>query len=148
MVDFSKIDSVPESHVTRVEDVSLEPLSAFISSSCDPWSVYLMSMLLLLHMISSPQRLLLHQLCMICSELSASVEEVARWEHRTRGLTRLFGGPYVACYSLAALILLLNVYRSHSCYGDWVKFEERRPRFVPAIRKNRKICCDLKFTKK
>ncbi|TRY83767.1 hypothetical protein DNTS_025258 [Danionella cerebrum] len=38
---------------------------------------------------------------------------VARWEHRTRGLTRLFGGPYVACYSLAALILLLNVYRSH-----------------------------------
>ncbi|XP_028826622.1 phosphatidylethanolamine N-methyltransferase isoform X2 [Denticeps clupeoides] len=40
--------------------------------------------------------------------------KVARWEHRTRGLTRLFGGPYVACYSLAILILLLNVYRSHS----------------------------------
>ncbi|XP_034147907.1 phosphatidylethanolamine N-methyltransferase isoform X2 [Esox lucius] len=39
---------------------------------------------------------------------------VARWEHRTRGLTRLFGGPYLACYSLATLILLLNVYRSHS----------------------------------
>ncbi|XP_056325423.1 phosphatidylethanolamine N-methyltransferase [Danio aesculapii] len=39
---------------------------------------------------------------------------VARWEHRTRGLTRLFGGPYAACYSLAVLILLLNVYRSHS----------------------------------
>ncbi|KAK7123198.1 hypothetical protein R3I94_020101 [Phoxinus phoxinus] len=39
---------------------------------------------------------------------------VARWEHRTRGLTRLFGGPYLACYSLALLILLLNVYRSHS----------------------------------
>ncbi|XP_018600800.1 phosphatidylethanolamine N-methyltransferase isoform X2 [Scleropages formosus] len=39
---------------------------------------------------------------------------VARWEHRTRVLTRLFGGPYVACYSLAFLILLLNVYRSHS----------------------------------
>uniref|UniRef100_A0A6Q2Z6C0 Phosphatidylethanolamine N-methyltransferase n=1 Tax=Esox lucius TaxID=8010 RepID=A0A6Q2Z6C0_ESOLU len=38
---------------------------------------------------------------------------VARWEHRTRGLTRLFGGPYLACYSLATLILLLNVYRSH-----------------------------------
>ncbi|KAL4648677.1 phosphatidylethanolamine N-methyltransferase isoform X1 [Arapaima gigas] len=38
---------------------------------------------------------------------------VARWEHRTRILTRLFGGPYVACYSLAFLILLLNVYRSH-----------------------------------
>ncbi|XP_072528057.1 phosphatidylethanolamine N-methyltransferase isoform X2 [Salminus brasiliensis] len=39
---------------------------------------------------------------------------VARWEHRTRGLTRLFGSPYVACYCLGFLILLLNVYRSHS----------------------------------
>ncbi|KAL7857253.1 hypothetical protein SRHO_G00161520 [Serrasalmus rhombeus] len=39
---------------------------------------------------------------------------VARWEHRTRGLTRLFGSPYVACYCLGTLILLLNVYRSHS----------------------------------
>ncbi|KAJ7987686.1 hypothetical protein DPEC_G00329050 [Dallia pectoralis] len=39
---------------------------------------------------------------------------VARWEYRTRGLTRLFGGPYLACYSLATLIILLNVYRSHS----------------------------------
>ncbi|XP_017541443.1 phosphatidylethanolamine N-methyltransferase isoform X2 [Pygocentrus nattereri] len=39
---------------------------------------------------------------------------VARWEHRTRGLTRLFGSPYVACYCFGTLILLLNVYRSHS----------------------------------
>ncbi|XP_051529526.1 phosphatidylethanolamine N-methyltransferase-like isoform X2 [Myxocyprinus asiaticus] len=39
---------------------------------------------------------------------------VARWEHRTQGLTRLFGGPYEACYFLGVLILLLNVYRSHS----------------------------------
>ncbi|XP_056627110.1 phosphatidylethanolamine N-methyltransferase isoform X1 [Triplophysa dalaica] len=39
---------------------------------------------------------------------------IARWEHRTRGLTRLFGGPKTACYSLGILILLLNVYRSHS----------------------------------
>lgn len=39
---------------------------------------------------------------------------VARWEHRTRGLTRMFGSPYVACYCLATAILLLNVYRSHS----------------------------------
>ncbi|KAJ8362822.1 hypothetical protein SKAU_G00116530 [Synaphobranchus kaupii] len=39
---------------------------------------------------------------------------VARWEHRTRGLTRLFGGPYLACYFLGFLIILLNVYRSHS----------------------------------
>ncbi|XP_063048954.1 phosphatidylethanolamine N-methyltransferase isoform X2 [Engraulis encrasicolus] len=39
---------------------------------------------------------------------------VGRWEHRTRGLTRMFGSPHVACYSLATAILLLNVYRSHS----------------------------------
>ncbi|GAA6091634.1 phosphatidylethanolamine N-methyltransferase isoform X1 [Tachysurus ichikawai] len=38
---------------------------------------------------------------------------VARWEHRTRGLTRLFKSPHVACYSLGVVILLLNVYRSH-----------------------------------
>ncbi|XP_053495850.1 phosphatidylethanolamine N-methyltransferase [Ictalurus furcatus] len=39
---------------------------------------------------------------------------VARWEHRTQGLTRMFKSPYVACYCLGAVILLLNVYRSHS----------------------------------
>ncbi|KAF3704735.1 Phosphatidylethanolamine N-methyltransferase [Channa argus] len=39
---------------------------------------------------------------------------VARWEHSTRKLTRLFGSPYVACYCLAFVIILLNVYRSHS----------------------------------
>lgn len=39
---------------------------------------------------------------------------VARWEHRTRGLTRMFGSPHIACYCLATAILLLNVYRSHS----------------------------------
>nr|XP_023700208.1 phosphatidylethanolamine N-methyltransferase isoform X1 [Paramormyrops kingsleyae] len=39
---------------------------------------------------------------------------VGRWEHWTRGLSRLFGGPYVALYFLASLIVLLNVFRSHS----------------------------------
>ncbi|KAM9462644.1 phosphatidylethanolamine N-methyltransferase isoform 2-T2 [Clarias gariepinus] len=39
---------------------------------------------------------------------------VARWEHRTRALTHIFKSPYVACYCLGAVILLLNVYRSHS----------------------------------
>lgn len=39
---------------------------------------------------------------------------VARWEHRTRRLTALFGSPYVACYCLGFIILLLNVCRSHS----------------------------------
>ncbi|XP_026170500.1 phosphatidylethanolamine N-methyltransferase isoform X1 [Mastacembelus armatus] len=39
---------------------------------------------------------------------------VARWEHSTRRLSRLFGSPYLACYCLAFVIILLNVYRSHS----------------------------------
>ncbi|KAI5102963.1 phosphatidylethanolamine N-methyltransferase, partial [Silurus meridionalis] len=39
---------------------------------------------------------------------------VARWEHRTRGLTRIFRSPSVACYCLGAVILLLNAFRSHS----------------------------------
>ncbi|XP_041085759.1 phosphatidylethanolamine N-methyltransferase isoform X2 [Polyodon spathula] len=39
---------------------------------------------------------------------------VARWEHKTRGLTNLFGSAHTACYSLGFLIILLNVYRSHS----------------------------------
>ncbi|KAF4085451.1 hypothetical protein AMELA_G00118630 [Ameiurus melas] len=39
---------------------------------------------------------------------------VARWEHGTRGLTRMFKSPYMACYCLGVVILLLNVYRSHS----------------------------------
>ncbi|KAM3592458.1 uncharacterized protein V6R79_019273 [Siganus canaliculatus] len=39
---------------------------------------------------------------------------VARWEHRTRRLSRLFGSPYLACYCLGFVIILLNVYRSHS----------------------------------
>ncbi|XP_058478040.1 phosphatidylethanolamine N-methyltransferase [Solea solea] len=39
---------------------------------------------------------------------------VARWEHRTRRISRVFGSPYLACYCLACVIVLLNVYRSHS----------------------------------
>uniref|UniRef100_A0A3Q0SV03 Phosphatidylethanolamine N-methyltransferase n=1 Tax=Amphilophus citrinellus TaxID=61819 RepID=A0A3Q0SV03_AMPCI len=39
---------------------------------------------------------------------------VARWEHRTRRLSRLFGSPYLACCCLGFVIILLNIYRSHS----------------------------------
>lgn len=38
--------------------------------------------------------------------------QVARWEHRTRKLSRVFGSPYHACYCLGFVIILLNVYRS------------------------------------
>ncbi|XP_077481378.1 phosphatidylethanolamine N-methyltransferase isoform X1 [Stigmatopora argus] len=39
---------------------------------------------------------------------------VARWEHRTRKLSKMLGSPYTACYFLGFIILLLNVCRSHS----------------------------------
>uniref|UniRef100_A0A674MLR3 Phosphatidylethanolamine N-methyltransferase n=1 Tax=Takifugu rubripes TaxID=31033 RepID=A0A674MLR3_TAKRU len=39
---------------------------------------------------------------------------VARWEHRTRRLSGLFGSPFLACYCLGFIIILLNVLRSHS----------------------------------
>ncbi|XP_027621375.1 phosphatidylethanolamine N-methyltransferase isoform X1 [Tupaia chinensis] len=42
-----------------------------------------------------------------------SVLEVARWEHRTRKLSRAFRSPHLACYFLGGAILLLNVLRSH-----------------------------------
>ncbi|XP_014448400.1 phosphatidylethanolamine N-methyltransferase isoform X5 [Tupaia chinensis] len=38
---------------------------------------------------------------------------VARWEHRTRKLSRAFRSPHLACYFLGGAILLLNVLRSH-----------------------------------
>ncbi|XP_034845659.1 phosphatidylethanolamine N-methyltransferase isoform X7 [Mirounga leonina] len=38
---------------------------------------------------------------------------VARWEQKTRKLSRAFRSPYLACYSLGAVILLLNILRSH-----------------------------------
>lgn len=38
---------------------------------------------------------------------------VARWEQKTHQLSRAFGSPYLACYSLGGVILLLNVLRSH-----------------------------------
>ncbi|XP_015283130.1 PREDICTED: phosphatidylethanolamine N-methyltransferase isoform X2 [Gekko japonicus] len=45
---------------------------------------------------------------------------VARWEHRTRALTRIFRSPYTACYALGAVILLLNFLRSH-CFEEAMK---------------------------
>ncbi|KAG5853556.1 hypothetical protein ANANG_G00027240 [Anguilla anguilla] len=43
---------------------------------------------------------------------------VARWEHRTRGLTRLFGGPYLACCPWASLssVVLQCCHRSASVH--------------------------------
>ncbi|KAB1265266.1 Phosphatidylethanolamine N-methyltransferase [Camelus dromedarius] len=41
------------------------------------------------------------------------VSDVARWEHKTRKLSRAFRSPHLACYTLGGAILLLNVLRSH-----------------------------------
>nr|XP_060642797.1 phosphatidylethanolamine N-methyltransferase isoform X2 [Anolis sagrei ordinatus] len=49
---------------------------------------------------------------------------MARWEHRTRSLTRLFRSPYVACYCLGATILLLNFLRSH-CFTEAMKSQPK-----------------------
>ncbi|KAJ7305972.1 hypothetical protein JRQ81_010338 [Phrynocephalus forsythii] len=49
---------------------------------------------------------------------------VARWEHRSRSLTRVFGSPYVACYCLGAVIMLLNFLRSH-CFMEAMKSQPR-----------------------
>ncbi|XP_012581469.1 PREDICTED: phosphatidylethanolamine N-methyltransferase isoform X2 [Condylura cristata] len=38
---------------------------------------------------------------------------VARWEHKTRKMSKAFGSPYLACYALGGAILLLNILRSH-----------------------------------
>uniref|UniRef100_A0A8C0QEA2 Phosphatidylethanolamine N-methyltransferase n=1 Tax=Canis lupus familiaris TaxID=9615 RepID=A0A8C0QEA2_CANLF len=40
-------------------------------------------------------------------------QQVARWEQKTRKLSKAFRSPYLACYSLGAAILLLNILRSH-----------------------------------
>ncbi|XP_069501828.1 phosphatidylethanolamine N-methyltransferase [Ambystoma mexicanum] len=57
-------------------------------------------------------------LCIIFNPLFWNV--VARWEHKTRVLTRLFGSPYTACYSLGTVLVLLVFLRSH-CFSEAMK---------------------------
>ncbi|XP_036924797.1 phosphatidylethanolamine N-methyltransferase isoform X1 [Sturnira hondurensis] len=47
----------------------------------------------------------------LCS--STLLLTVARWEQKTRKLSQAMGSPYLACYALGGVILLLNVLRSH-----------------------------------
>ncbi|XP_063171206.1 phosphatidylethanolamine N-methyltransferase isoform X2 [Candoia aspera] len=49
---------------------------------------------------------------------------VARWEHRTRALTRLFRSPYTACYFLGVVIILLNFLRSH-CFTEAMRSQPK-----------------------
>ncbi|XP_007654817.1 phosphatidylethanolamine N-methyltransferase isoform X3 [Ornithorhynchus anatinus] len=50
-------------------------------------------------------------LCIIFNPLFWNL--VARWEHKTRSLSKAFGSPYKACYCLGITILLLNFLRSY-----------------------------------
>ncbi|XP_044517626.1 phosphatidylethanolamine N-methyltransferase isoform X2 [Gracilinanus agilis] len=50
-------------------------------------------------------------LCIIFNPLFWNL--VARWEHKTRKLSRAFGSPYLACYCLGTTVLLLNFLRSY-----------------------------------
>ncbi|XP_071975951.1 phosphatidylethanolamine N-methyltransferase [Engystomops pustulosus] len=53
--------------------------------------------------------------CIIFNPLFWNV--VARWEYRTRTLSRFFGSPHLACYVLGAVIIFLAIYRSH-CFSE------------------------------
>ncbi|KYO30788.1 phosphatidylethanolamine N-methyltransferase [Alligator mississippiensis] len=61
-------------------------------------------------------------LCIFFNPLFWNV--VARWEHRTRALSRVFGSPYTACYCLGVIILLLNFVRSH-CFTQAMKSQPK-----------------------
>ncbi|XP_036597582.1 phosphatidylethanolamine N-methyltransferase isoform X1 [Trichosurus vulpecula] len=50
-------------------------------------------------------------LCIIFNPLFWNL--VARWEYKTRKLSQAFGSPYLACYCLGMIVLLLNFLRSH-----------------------------------
>uniref|UniRef100_A0A8C3DAK3 Phosphatidylethanolamine N-methyltransferase n=2 Tax=Corvus TaxID=30420 RepID=A0A8C3DAK3_CORMO len=49
---------------------------------------------------------------------------VARWEHKTRALSQVFGSPHAACYCLGAVILVLNCVRSH-CFTEAMKSQPK-----------------------
>ncbi|XP_044160829.1 phosphatidylethanolamine N-methyltransferase [Bufo gargarizans] len=58
---------------------------------------------------------------------------VARWEYRTRTLSRTFGSPYVACYILGAVLIFLAIFRSH-CFSEAMSHQPhwwilKRPEF-------------------
>ncbi|OCT64471.1 phosphatidylethanolamine N-methyltransferase L homeolog isoform X2 [Xenopus laevis] len=57
-------------------------------------------------------------LCIVFNPLFWNV--VARWEYRTHTITRLFGSPYIGCYSLGVVIIFLAVLRSH-CFTEAMK---------------------------
>ncbi|XP_029433007.1 phosphatidylethanolamine N-methyltransferase isoform X2 [Rhinatrema bivittatum] len=61
-------------------------------------------------------------LCIIFNPLFWNA--VARWEHKTRSLTRLLGSPYTGCYCLGVILVLLAILRSH-CFAEAMKSQPR-----------------------
>ncbi|XP_043944869.1 phosphatidylethanolamine N-methyltransferase [Protopterus annectens] len=53
-----------------------------------------------------------------------TVIQAARFEHKTRFLTRLCQSPYNGCYFLGTLIILLNICRSH-CFTTAMKTQPK-----------------------
>ncbi|CAH2307743.1 phosphatidylethanolamine N-methyltransferase [Pelobates cultripes] len=54
-------------------------------------------------------------LCIVFNPLFWNV--MARWEYRTRSLSRMVGSPYIACYCLGAVLIFLAAFRSH-CFTE------------------------------
>ncbi|KAG9469311.1 hypothetical protein GDO78_020866 [Eleutherodactylus coqui] len=74
---------------------------------------------------------LLTAACIVFNPLFWNV--VARWEYRTRALSRCFGSPYIACYILGAVLIFLAMYRGH-CFTAALSSQPRswvlkRPEF-------------------
>ncbi|KAM4698154.1 phosphatidylethanolamine N-methyltransferase [Rhinophrynus dorsalis] len=57
-------------------------------------------------------------LCIVFNPLFWNL--VARWEYRTHSITKLFGSPYIGCYSLGAVLIFLAIFRSH-CFTEAMK---------------------------
>ncbi|KAM4632051.1 phosphatidylethanolamine N-methyltransferase [Discoglossus pictus] len=60
--------------------------------------------------------------CIVFNPLFWNV--VARWEYRTQSITKLFGSPHIACYSLGLVIIFLAIYRSH-CFTEAMNSQSR-----------------------
>ncbi|KAE8578830.1 hypothetical protein XENTR_v10023784 [Xenopus tropicalis] len=73
---------------------------------------------LLEYVVLTDTRFLIALLCIVFNPLFWNL--VARWEYRTHTITRLFGSPYIGCYSLGVVIISLAVLRSH-CFTEAMK---------------------------
>ncbi|KAF0025122.1 hypothetical protein F2P81_022003 [Scophthalmus maximus] len=105
-VDYSKMDlTLMEELLKRLAFHDHSFCVAVITIILNPlfWNVirlhFLCDKKISLHR-ETPLSHVLYSVSVIC--------QVARWEHRTRRISRLFGSPYLACYCLGFVIVMLN----------------------------------------